>query len=438
MFKRKIFGSMAAAAFVLSLGFTAFGQTAPVRGKIVIEQPDGTKAPAVDVVVEAYRADITKGKLPSAKTNRRGEFNFAGVLFGARLILAVGGPGISPKYLPDVRPGMENIEIVVSPGDGRILTEEEVRAAASQAGPAPTAEMSAEQRKQLEKEQAEFEAKRKEVEAANERAKTGNEVRQRTLKEGSDAYSAKNYDLAIAKFDEGYQIDPEFVGAAPLFLNNKALSLRQRAVLTFNENANKPAAEKAPAMAKVKQDFADSVDSYRKAWDLSAKATASDANVVAQFKKQTLDGSREAISLMVRTEQAVPESAESVKALLDANLAAEVDAKRKLETQLILADFYRVAGDADNAITAYKAVLEAAPDNVDAMAGAGLSLVNAGYINGNDAQLQEGANLLQKFAEAAPANHRYKADAAGLIEALKADKNITPQKTARPSTRRRN
>lgn len=438
MFKRKVFGSMAVAAFVLSLSLTTFGQSAPVRGKILIEQPDGTKVPAVDVTVEAYRSDLSRGKLPVAKTNRRGEFTFAGIQVTARLIIAVGGPGISPKFLPDVRPGNENIEIIVQPGDGRMLTEDEVRTAAAQAGPAPTADMTAEQRKALEKEQADFEAKRKEVEAANERAKRGNEVRQRALKEGSDAFSAKNYDVAIAKFDEGYQIDPEFVGGAPLFLNNKALSLRQRAVGMFNENANKPSAEKVPAMAKVKQDFAEAIDSYRKAWDLSAKATAADMNVVNQFKKQTLDGSREAISLMVRTEQAVPETAESVKALLEANIAADTDEKRKIETRLILADFYRVSGDADNAIVAYKAVLEAAPDNIDAMAGAGLSLVNAGYINGDDAQLQEGANLLQKYADAAPAGHRYKADAAGLIEALKADKNIAPQRTTRPSTRRRN
>ena len=438
MFKRKVFGSMAVGAFVLSLGLTTFGQSAPVRGKILIEQPDGTKVPAVDVTVEAYRSDLSRGKLPVAKTNRRGEFTFAGIQVTARLIIAVGGPGISPKFLPDVRPGNENIEIIVQPGDGRMLTEDEVRTAAAQAGPAPTADMTAEQRKALEKEQADFEAKRKEVEAANERAKRGNEVRQRALKEGSDAFSAKNYDVAIAKFDEGYQIDPEFVGGAPLFLNNKALSLRQRAVGMFNENANKPSAEKVPAMAKVKQDFAEAIDSYRKAWDLSAKATAADMNVVNQFKKQTLDGSREAISLMVRTEQAVPETAESVKALLEANIAADTDEKRKIETRLILADFYRVSGDADNAIVAYKAVLEAAPDNIDAMAGAGLSLVNAGYINGDDAQLQEGANLLQKYADAAPAGHRYKADAAGLIEALKADKNIAPQRTTRPSTRRRN
>ncbi len=438
MFKRKVFGSMAVAAFVLSLGLTAFGQTAPVRGKVLIEQPDGTKVPAPDITVEAYRSDISKGKLPTAKTNRRGEFTFAGVLFGARLIIAVGGPGIAPSYLVNISPGNENVEFIVRPGDGRILTEEEVRAAAAQSGGAPAAGLTDEQRKQLEKEQADFEAKRKEVEAANERAKRGNEVRQQTLKEGSDAYSAKNYDLAIAKFDEGYQIDPDFVGAAPLFLNNKALSLRQRAVATFNENANKPSAEKIPAMAKVKQDFSESIDSYRKAWDLAAKATAEDMNVANQFKKQTLDGSREAISLMVRTEQAVPESAESVKILLEANIAADTDEKRKIETRLILADFYRVSGDSDNAITVYKAVLEAAPDNVDAMAGAGLSLVNAGYINGDDAQLQEGANLLQKYADAAPAGHRYKADAAGLIEALKADKNIAPQRTTRPSTRRRN
>ena len=50
----------------------------------------------------------------------------------------------------------------------------------------------------------------------------------------------------------------------------------------------------------------------------------------------------------------------------------------------------------------YVQAIDASPDNLDAMAGLGLSLVNAGYINDNKVQLQEGANYLQKFASAAP------------------------------------
>ena len=71
-----------------------------------------------------------------------------------------------------------------------------------------------------------------------------------------------------------------------------------------------------------------------------------------------------------------------------------------------------------------------------------MSLVNLGYIKvetgksqNNKAMmdegkrdLQEGANLLGKFASAAPDTHKYKADAVGLIETLKKEQNVTPQK----------
>ncbi len=93
-----------------------------------------------------------------------------------------------------------------------------------------------------------------------------------------------------------------------------------------------------------------------------------------------------------------------------------------------MADLYRVVGDSENAIASYKKILEASPDNQDALAGAGLSLVNLGYINNNKEMLQEGANYLQKFADKAPDSHKYKNDAVALIANLKKEQNVTPQK----------
>jgi hypothetical protein len=49
-----------------------------------------------------------------------------------------------------------------------------------------------------------------------------------------------------------------------------------------------------------------------------------------------------------------------------------------------------------------KRYLQQKPDDLDAMAGAGLSLVNVGYEKDDKAQLQEGADLLQKYATLAP------------------------------------
>jgi tetratricopeptide (TPR) repeat protein len=121
--------------------------------------------------------------------------------------------------------------------------------------------------------------------------------------------------------------------------------------------------------------------------------------------------------------------------LIPEYLAVETDAAKKAESNLAFADLYRVAGDSENAIAAYKKILETAPDNQDALAGAGLSLVNLGYINNDKTKMQEGANLLQKFASVAPDTHKYKADALGLIETLKKEQNVTPQKVTTPKKR---
>ena len=139
---------------------------------------------------------------------------------------------------------------------------------------------------------------------------------------------------------------------------------------------------------------------------------------------------------MAQTEQVDDTKLEFAKAMIPAYIAAETDPAKKESAMLILADIYRVAGDSNNAIAEYRKVLETSPESLDAMSGLGLSLVNAGYINNDKAQLQEGSNILQKFATAAPDTHKYKNDAVALIENLKAEQKITPQKA--PATRRKN
>ena len=44
----------------------------------------------------------------------------------------------------------------------------------------------------------------------------------RALEEGNQAFNSKNYDIAIVKFEEGYKASPDFVGSAPVLLNNSS------------------------------------------------------------------------------------------------------------------------------------------------------------------------------------------------------------------------
>ena len=121
-------------------------QTQPTHGQVRLQKADGTFSPVADAVVEAYRTDIDKGKMPSAKTNRKGEFTFAGMVPGQRYVLAVSGTGIGPRIQPDVKAGMDNVTITVSEGDGRALTEAEVRSVVAEAAATPGTNISAEER----------------------------------------------------------------------------------------------------------------------------------------------------------------------------------------------------------------------------------------------------------------------------------------------------
>ena len=125
------------------------------------------------------------------------------------------------------------------------------------------------------------------------------------------------------------------------------------------------------------------------------------------------------------------------KEMLVEYLTIETDAAKKESSRVILGDLYRVSADMDNAVAEYRKALETSPDNLDGMVGLGLSLVNAGFINDNKEQLQEGANVLQKFVAAAPDSHKFKKDATEAIEMLKSEQKITPQKVT-PAKRRGN
>ena len=87
-------------------------------------------------------------------------------------------------------------------------------------------------------------------------------------------------------------------------------------------------------------------------------------------------------------------------AVVEAYIAAEPDAAKKLAARATLGDMYRTAGDFDKAVAAYKAVLEASPDNMEVMAKLGLSLVAQGMMVDppNRDQLQDGLNYMEKYA----------------------------------------
>ncbi len=429
MFRKSLSYSAFIFAIILAGSLGNYAQSAPVSGTVEVQKADGTREPVAGALVEVLRTDI-KASSPPAKTNSKGQFNFAGLQLGWTFILSVSGPGIAPTYLPNVRAGQEKILITAYPGDGTRMSEDEVRKAANApkkaGGDAPKND------EEAKKAQAEYEAKKKEIEEKNKKAETVNQIVAASLKAGNEAFTAKNYDLAIAKYDEGIAADPEFVGSAPIFQNNRATALMSRGIETYNKSVKlTDVSEKVAGLTAARKDLADSAEGFLRSWNILKNAPAADIVDRANYeatKLNALRGAKDTFQIAVRTEQVDPATIEAAKLLIPEYLAVETDAAKKAQANLAFADLYRVVGDSENAIAAYKKILETSPEDVDALAGAGLSLVNLGYMNTDKAKLQEGANYLQKFAGVAPDTHKYKADAVALIETLKKEQNVTPQK----------
>jgi len=423
-------------AVLFLVGSAVSAQTAAVTGNVILKKADGTSAPIEGVTVEAFRTDI-KGSGPASKTDKRGNFSFAGLQVGATYVLSFSAPGAQPTYYPGVQPGRApELKVQMTEGDGRKLTPDEVRMVAEQAASGSTGEQTEDQKKA----QAEYAAKVKEVTDKNAKIEAENKIIEASLKEGNDAFGTKNWDVAIDKYNAGINANPTYAGSAPVLMNNKGAALRERAVKTYNENVRSTdASVKVAAFGKVKADLGEAADMYHKAWTLVKGATTEipDPKVKETQTANALRGAADTFRLMAQTEQVDETKVAIAKEMLPVYQEMETDAAKKDNSKLILGDLYRVAGDADNAIIEYRKVVETSPENLDGVAGLGLSLVNAGYINNNKEQLQEGANYLQKFASAAPDTHKYKNDAVGLIESLKAEQKITPQKVA-PARRRGN
>ena len=436
MFRNSLLTLVISIGMLLSAQLAVFGQYAPTSGKVVLQKADGTKEPVAGALVEVYRTDV-KGGSPPAKTNKKGEFSFAGLMLGGEYTFAVSASNASPVLFP-VKPGQDNVVITMTPGDGSKYTEADVRkgGTGARAGGAATAEAPAALTEEQQKAKAEYEAKV----AKNEKILKTNEQVALSLKEGNTAFGTKNYDLAVAKYDEGIAADPDFVGSAPVLNSNRATALSARATDYYNQSAKiADATEKVARMEKVKKDYTDAAQGYMRAFEMLKTPPAPDVMDKAVYdsvKLGALRGAKETFEKAVRTKQVTPGIIDAAKVLIPEYVSIETDAAKKHEATLALADLYRVSGDSENAVAAYSKILETSPDDLDALSGGGFSLVNVGYLNNDKAKLQEGANLLQKFASLAPDTNKYKADAVALIETLKAEQNVTPVKL--PTGRKKN
>ncbi|MGI8470270.1 MAG: hypothetical protein ACR2N3_17660 [Pyrinomonadaceae bacterium] len=425
MFRKNYLMFLATAALFLLSSTIIFAQGLPIKGKIQIKKADGSVAPMEGATIDIYRTDAATGKLAAVKTDAQGMFISEGVPASQTFAIVISAPTIKPELRINAKGG-QTVSIDVTPGDGGVPSEEEVRDAVAVSAVDPN---SAEGKKAL----AEREKKLAEFNAKNEKAQASNAVLNRTLKEGNDAFAAQNYDVAIAKFDEGYNAAPDYLGSAPVMLDNKGKALWLRGYSNYKK-ATTDTANKASLMESAKKDFTDAIAAYQQTLSLVSKAPATDTN--AQKNKAIAQaGIVESYRLMVGT-RADQTKTKELAAAANEYAAVETDAAARAKTMVMVADTLRLAGNSADAVPIYRKVLETDPNNANAMGGLGLSLfdVGAGSNPPDKAQMQEGLNLMEKFAQTSPPatatkdELQMREDVKGAVDYLKNTEKLTPQK----------
>ncbi len=264
--RRSYFITSIAAVAVLLCGAAAVSaQTGQLRGHVLLKQADGTTIKAAGAQVDVFRTDLP-GSFPT-KTDKSGVFVYAGLPFVGRYIIAASMPNAAPNFIAGVRVGQDiDYEVVLSPGDGRRLTEAEAKALVKPGGggSTPTGGGGA---KITPEEEAKRKAENERIAKENEKNININKVVGEAFKAGNAALTAKNYDEALKQYDTGLAADPE----QPSLLTNKTLALKARGVDRYNAAIlTKDEAAKTSGLELAKADFKAAADAANKARRLTS------------------------------------------------------------------------------------------------------------------------------------------------------------------------
>jgi tetratricopeptide (TPR) repeat protein len=408
----KIQHLLSAVALLALASIAAFAQVGRIEGDVV---KSGTAEPIVGAEILIERQDI-KGSYP-VKSDKKGHFLHAGVPYVGTYTLLVSAPGCAPTYLSGIRPTGEALKIELSPGDGRKLTMAELKTAQAASKPGAPPVSAAEAKKQAE----EFEKKKKEVEAQNAKNQADFDNMKKLFDSGLAKMNAKDYTGAVTDLSEASKVDGEQYS----IWANLALALFNRGVTNYNDSLKDPSKRDL-----AKQDFNDSIAAIGKGIALTEPKLADPAKG-AEAKKQmatSLKIKADAESLLAKKLGQADLADAANKNYLKAAELSDNPADKK-SYPMKGAETLREAGKNDEAVVALKAILDADPENVDA-------LYNLGLVYSNTEKTwQDAANMLQKFVDKAPATDTRVGDAKSVIGYLIQGNNIVVPKSERGGSR---
>ena len=359
VFRRQI---AAALAVVFSAAVVTSAQVGELHGHVFMTQADGTKVPLAVAVIDVYRTDVSSKY--NTKTDKKGEWVFAGIPYIGTYTVAASHPTAQPSWQPGVKAGRDiDVVINLTPGDCRRLTLEDIKALGG--GVASSGTESAADRAKRE----EAMKKNAEIEASNKRAEASNAIIERTFKAGNEALRAKNFDLAIAQYDEGLTADPDHPGA-PALLANKTMALSARAVERHNAGirATDDAAKQA-GLDGAKKDWTAAAEASSKAVTmLKAMPAPTDAAGATSAQRNmyfALLARADAMRLYVP--KVDPTKADEGVAAFQEYIAVETDPVKKAKAQNDLAQMLFDSNAFDKALVHYQKILETNPDDLNAL-----------------------------------------------------------------------
>jgi hypothetical protein len=130
---RHLLNIFIAATVLMCAAVASPAQTGALRGTVKLIAADGSSTPVAGATVDVYRTDIT-GEYHT-KSDKKGEWVFAGLPFTGEYVVSVSAPGAQPNAKSGVKAGREvAVDIVLNSGDGRKLTKDEAIAASKGGG----------------------------------------------------------------------------------------------------------------------------------------------------------------------------------------------------------------------------------------------------------------------------------------------------------------
>jgi hypothetical protein len=442
------------AVLLLFAAVTASAQTDQMRGSVKMVGADGQQTAVAGATVDVYRTDMKADY--HTKSDKKGDWIFAGLPLVGTYTVTISAPGASPMTKAGVKARRDiPIDAVLAPGDGKKLTEAEALAASK--GQATTSNGSGDTSAAEKAAAADIAKKNAEISKENSKIENANKVIADSFKAGNTALLAGNeadrankhdeamklYGDAIQQYDTGVAADPEHPGIASL-LTNKSAALRSRAVDKYNAAIqSKDEAARTAGIEAAKADFSASAETANRAVELIKKIPAAtdpgEQKQQATNKYFALNARAESMRLFVIKVDST--KASDATAAYEEYAAVETDPAKKLKAEKDFAQMlFETAGDQagyERAIAEYNKILEKTPDDPDSLLRIGQAMFNIGALNNNDkAKYQEASNYLQRYVDKAP-DSQLRTEAKELIETMKQQANVTPEKTKAAPPRKR-